>query len=681
MDYETTDNETPASLSEHDELTRKLRAWFAQDMPHVYAWRKEAREDYEFYNGDQWNQDDLQHLRENKRPALTFNRIGPLVNAVVGSEINNRREVQFIPREQGDAIPDELLTSAGEWFRDEGDAEDEESVAFYDTVICGMGVTDTSLDYETDPDGKPCVRRLDPLKMGWDCNSVKDNLIDANRVWYIDEKPFSEVQEMFPGVPRELLHAGWAKVQGAELGPHDQDQADLYEGGQNEFVDQYSRKMCTLVECRWFEKEPYYRGPDIENPQATREYSTEQMKLVRKQYPEFPAVKQTRKVVKRAFIGAQVLEAPDKPNVPPGMFGWEFITGYHDKMKNMFYGIVRPAKDPQRWSNKFLSQTQFLLNSQSKGGIMAERGAFEDDREAEASWAKSDAITYLKNGALTGPSPKVIPKPVAQFPSGFFTLFNESKESISQVTGLSPEFIGTREVDQAGVLEAQRKQSSLNLLASLFNSLRRYRKRQGKVVLFLIQNFLSDGRLIKIVGDDKSEYVPLVKTASKEYDIIIDDSPTSPNEKERTFAIIQQMLPLMGDMLTPELMLEILTYSPLPASLIAKWKKKAQEAAEAAAQQPQPPSPEEQKMQLEQAKGEIAIQKSQVDLQATQQKAELDAQAKTIDLVLKQRQAELDAVVAQRKLEVDLQKLAVQEEQNRIKSQNANSRAAGSANS
>lgn len=676
-----TDTADDAPRGEHAELTRKLKDWYSEDIKHVAEWRTVAREDYEFYNGEQWSQEDMQVLRDQKRPALTFNRIGPLVNAVVGSEINNRREVQYIPREEGDAEANEILTAAGEWFRDQTGAEDEESDAFEDATICGMGWTDTRLDFEDEPDGAPQIRRLDPLRMVWDCNASKPNLEDAQRLWYVDEKPYSEVKEMFPRVAKELLSAGWAKTLGNDPAtPHDQDRADLYEGGQNEFASNYSRKMCTLVECRWFEKVPYYRGPDIQTGEP-REYSEQQIELIRKQYPDFPAVRQFKKVVKRAFLGAEVLAAPDQPLVPPGMFGWECITGYRDKLKRTFYGIVRPAKDPQRWSNKFFSQTQFLLNSQSKGGIIAERGLAEDDRQFEDSWAKTEAISWAKQGSLSGQNPKFMPKPTAQFPSGFFTLFQESKEAISQVTGLSPEFIGTREVDQAGVLEYQRRQSSLNLLASLFNSLRRYRKRQGKTMLFLIKNHLSDGRLIRIVGDDKKQYVPLTKEAvsSSQYDIIVDDAPTSPNEKDRTWQIIMQMMPMLKDLMTPEVALEMLKYSPLPASMVDKWQRKAQEAAEKAAQQPPPPTPEEQKMQLQQQSFQMDMAGKQADLQADQQKNQMDVQMKGLDLMVKQREAEIDGAVAQQKAAIDLQKLAVSSEQNRIRAENANSRRTSSA--
>lgn len=685
MAEDTSANTDADPKGELDDLTRKLKGFVIEDMPKVVRWREEARTAFGFYSGSgQWSQEDLNVLREKKRPPMTFNRTAPLVNAVVGSEINNRREVQYIPREQGDALADELLTAAGEWFRDQTAAEDEESDAFEDTVITGMGWTDTRLDFECEPDGAPVVERMDNLKMGWDCNAAKPNLKDAQRLWYICEKPYGEVQDMFPNVDKSLLNASWAKTLMEDPAkPHDQDKADNYEGDQQEFVGDWRRKLCTLVEIRWLERVPYYRGPSLDAmgmPTAEpREYSEAQIKLVRKQYPDFPAVRQYKKIVKRAFIGKQVLAEPDQPLVPEGMFGWECITGYRDKIEEQFYGIVRAVLDPQRWSNKFFSQVMYLLNSQSKGGLLAERGAFENARDAEESWAKSDAITYLKDGSLSGPNPKVKEKPSAQFPTGFFALFNESKEAISQVTGLSPEFLGTREVDQAGVLEYQRKQSSLNLLASLFNSLRRYRKRQGKTMLYLIQKYLSDGRLIRIVGEGKAQYVPLTKRADIQYDIIVDDAPTSPNEKERTWGVLMQMLPFMKDMLTPDTVLEVLSYSPLPASLVQKWKEKAEQAAEAAAQNPPPPSPDEIRAQTVREKGALDIQSKQMEMEADQQNAKLDAAGKMLDLFVKAHEAEIDAQLSQNKLQVDAGRLAVQEQQNAIRAQNANSRRGSSA--
>lgn len=710
-----------------DGLLEKLKRWYKDDIAHVREWRKEAREDWDFYNNRQWSDDDQKALASKNRPTLTFNRIAPLVNAVVGSEINNRREVRYFPREAGDAKANEILTAAGEWFRDECGAEDEESDAWKSTVVCGMGFTDTRLEFMDNPDGDPKVEEIDCFEMVWDRNATKANLADATRMYRVRYLPYEEVVELTGEKDREKLNAAWAKGSDIDDDPHDQDASDRYDSPQDEDDrDTYFKKYC-IVEARWIERETYYRGPDIDDPNKVREYDKKQLDAADKWHKEmtgqpFPSVKQTRKVVRRAFIGSEILGKPDKPMVPPGSFGWECITGYKDKTKNHWYGVVRVAKDPARWANKFFSQVQYLLNSQAKGGIMAERGAFENDRAAEMSWAKSDEVTWVQPGALSGDKPKIMPKHPAQFPAGFFTLFQESKESVNDVTGLSMEFLGTREVDQAGVLEYQRRQSSLNLLAELFNSLRRYRKRQGRTMLYLIQEHLADGRLVRIVGDELSQYVPLMKAegiakarqqamqqapqqvmalvqqgmppdqaqqrvkaeieaqfaklrpVDGDYDIIVDDSPTSPNEKDRTWQILMQMLPLVKGLITPEIALELLSLSPLPASLVEKLKRKGIEAAKN-----KPPTPEEQKMQIEQQKAQLDAQGKVMDLQAQQQSNQMDVEMKGIDLMIKQREAEMNAAIDQQKLAVEQQRIAMQAQSNAIQRQNANTRRTAAA--
>ncbi len=372
--------------------------------------------------------------------------------------------------------------------------------------------------------------------------------------------------------------------------------------------------------------------------------------------PDIQGAAFNKKVVRRAFLGRKLLESPDQPLVPAGQLGWECITGYFDKIERQFYGVVRPTKDPQRWANKYFSQVMYILNSQSKGGLIVEEGAFKDIRQAMQDWARADALLVAEDGALA--EGKIQPKPVAQFPEGFFQLFNEAKEAINQVTGLSPEFIGTREVTQAGILEAQRRQSSLNLLACLFDGLRLYRKRQGKIILHLIQNYLSDGRLVRISGEENAQYIPLTReeVTSVEYDIVVDDAPTSPNEKERTFGIITQLLPLLQNAITPDIMLDLLRYSPLPASLLNRVSEKMQQQQMAQQAQQQQMNPEQ----------EMKLQEKQQDIAAKSQMQQMDLQGKQIELVMRQKRAELEAELMQQKHELERERILNERAQNQI---------------
>ena len=47
--------------------------------------------------------------------------------------------------------------------------------------MCGMGWTETRLDYDDNPEGDPKVNRTDPLEMCWDRNTKKRDLIDGRR--------------------------------------------------------------------------------------------------------------------------------------------------------------------------------------------------------------------------------------------------------------------------------------------------------------------------------------------------------------------------------------------------------------------------------------------------------------------------------------------------------------------
>src|SRR5690606_902047 len=114
--------------------------------------------------------------------------------------------------------------------------------------------------------------------------------------------------------------------------------------------------------------------------------------------PARKSVRTTRKVYRQAYLGRVLLEIGEAPC--RDRLSVFCSTGKRDRNKNCFYGLVRSMKDPQRWANKWLSQTLHIMNTTAKGGIVAERGIFDNDEDAEESWAKQDSITWLKKDAL-----------------------------------------------------------------------------------------------------------------------------------------------------------------------------------------------------------------------------------------------------------------------------------------
>src|SRR6266550_1035193 len=190
----------PAEALDNDALMVRFKDWWRQDIPRAKKWHHEAVEDFKFRAGDQWKEEDQQVMEDiQRRACLIFNQVDPVIDAVAGSEVTNRQEVRYIPRQIGAAPVNEVLTEAARWFRDECDAEDEESSAFADAITTGMGWVETRLDYEMNPDGDPKIERVDPIEMVWDGAAKQANVLDARRVWRVRrEVPLYEAREKWP---------------------------------------------------------------------------------------------------------------------------------------------------------------------------------------------------------------------------------------------------------------------------------------------------------------------------------------------------------------------------------------------------------------------------------------------------------------------------------------------------
>lgn len=609
--YEAERENGSPSVLDDEACFLKLKRWFKASKEHSSQWREEADEDYRFAAGQQWTDQEKQALRDQMRPVITFNRIGSVLDSVSGTEVSNRQEVKYYPRTDGDVQVNEVLTAGAKWFRDQCDAEDEESDAFMDVLICGMGWTETRLDYEIDEEGAPVIDRIDPFEMFWDSTAKKRNLDDARHVFRVREISTDDAIALIPGVDEDDLDAAWARQDtGQGKSDESREEARFYrpDGGQGEGQIE-GRETVTLVECQWWERESVHLFPDPATGQIA-ELDDESFKVFSKRIGELgmekpKSVTMSRRKYYRAYLGKSLLLKEESPF--QGHFSFKCITGKREGVKGTYFGLVRQMKDPQKWANKWLSQTLHIMNANAKSGVMVEDGVAEDMNEFEQNWARPDAVTRLAKGALTGPNgAKIQPKPVAQFPAGFFQMTQYAVQSIRDASGVNMELLGLVDREQAGVLEAQRKKAAMAILATLFDSLRRYRKSQGRLLMQIITRFLSDGRLIRIAGEEGAKYVPLLKAQDVEkFDVIVDDAPTSPHQKEMTWLMLQQMLPMVKDQMTPDMWALVLDASPLPSAVNEKFK-----AAISAGRDQQAQEAEKQK-QIAEAGAVAEVEKTQ----------------------------------------------------------------------
>jgi hypothetical protein len=566
---------------DEDEFVEKVIAKYREGRRFHAAWRKEARELYEFRAGHQWTAEEIAMLEDQRRPPVTFNRAGTIIDAIVGNEIGNREEIRFLPRTFDDANLNETATNAIRWVRDRGNVEDEESDAFEDMLICGVGVTDTRMDYDTNPDGEIVTERIDPLEMVWDTDARKHNLED--RGWDVREK----------WLEREELRALWPDAE--DIAPIPDNVPDVLDGEPHNADPPYYERdffgvdrktqQIRVLEFQWFEKSPWYRILLDGQIQAVDQ---DQFRKLVKQVPGLKSIRQEKRLYYRAFIaGGTLLE---RKRNPVDGFTRQFITGKRDRQREQWYAIMRSVKEPQEWANKFFSQILHVINSNPKGGFFYEVGALVNEQQAREDLAKPEGMVALNAGRLNS----VRERQMFPLPASIDQMMNFAIGSIRDVSGVNLELLGLTNRDQPGVIETQRQRQALAVLAPLFSNLRRYRKNQGRLLLQFVREFIADGRLIRVVGESGAQMVPLVKDPmAQEYDIIVDQAPTSPNVKTEAWWALTQVLPMMqaAGIQPPADLLDVL---PLPDSLIGKWKEKIKGGAQL------PPEVQAQMQQLQQ---------------------------------------------------------------------------------
>ena len=565
-----------ADYDEDGKLTAPETVLWARERMNKFKteqsdWRDQSKEAFALVAGDQWDETVRNELEADNRPVFTFNRVAGFIRGICGLETATRNSATVYGREISDSGAADVKNAAIKYVRESCDADDEESDAFTDMLICGMGWTETLFTTEEDPEGQLVIERVDPLHMSWDTAARKRGL--ADRRWCSRTKwlPYDVIRDVWGKEKADILRASATtdtQFLDEEAGTiHDATDARNYDadGGNVKNNQNIPVVQFQYVQTAWF-----YR---IQNPLtgAVEDVTAEEFDkiedLLGKQGVPLEGIKFKRREY-RQLIYSGITELEDGP-LPCQGFTLNPITGVRDRNNGTWYGFIRDLQDPQRWINKFFSSMADVVASQAKGGLLAEADAFVDKGNAEEDWSNPRSIVWLKRDGLQ----KVKERTSAGVPAGLNQLLDFTVSSLPNVAGVNLEFLGMASREQPGVLEHQRKQAAIATLGVFFNALRLYRKQQTRVLLQLIDEFISDGRLIRIVGKKDAQYVALSKSpGTLQYDIVVDEAPTSPDQKERTWGALVQILPIAANMGLP-IPPQVIEYAPFPQALIDDWLK------------------------------------------------------------------------------------------------------------
>lgn len=561
-----------------DDRMKRLKRWYKESIERVEKWRKQAEEDFAFVDGHQWDPKDEAKLKEENRPAIVFNRTGATIDAACGVEIGQQQEITCKQKGLEDGGTAEVATAIVEWVDDQCDATTEESDAFRDCLISGLAWVECRVDDVGEI--RVVEQRIDPFEIVWDASSQRRNFTDGRHVFRTRELSLEEAREFFPGVEDEDLDCTWDTGDGKTI----------IEGrrgyGSGRHDDDLTGQRVKIGEAQWRELEI--------DPETGRK----------------------KWCIYQSFFGRVELQPPVKlPTGPEGLFNYQACTGKYDHKDKIPYGIVRSVKDPQRYANKFLLQSMHILNTTAKNAVGIEQGSVENLDQFRKEWAQPGAVVEFRPGALVNGRVQLFSG--QQMPTVLADLMMFALSSIRECSGINLEMLGQAAREQAGVLEQERKKAAVTILAVYFKNLTALRKTLGKLRLrYALSGMIPPEDLMEAVGPDNAETLAqLTPDKALRYDIIVDESPTSPNAKDRYWNAMQPVLPALmkREDLPPEVWAEIVRYMPIPSGM--------SEALIRAFTKPPEPDPNAERMkeaQTAKVEGEARDKHASADLKLAQ---------------------------------------------------------------
>lgn len=603
---------------------RKHKRATASGLSTQYRLAKEA---HQFNAGD-----DMAYqasiMDKGRKKMVIFNKIKPFIDSISGFMIQLRREPEYNATIQDDAQEQQysnLLTGISTWARRKANLPQLETQQDKEMLICGYGAIDTNILYESDPDGRIEGELMEYNDVGWDPQARRTNLLDSRWVYRRRKYSMQEALKRFKGSqPTDFAGAYDGENKAYEYNPNDGIYTKIASGlpDESQLVEIYYYQYWTLetywrapnplhklgnpyianqllemlqevIKARGEEEESYEYIDDIFDfdPMAETLVMTGPIKSdVKAFFARFDIELEVQEYLKKCYYTAVMsdlkvfehFKSPDQQG-----FTIKFKTGDYDKLLNSWYGLVRQLIEPAKYANKALTEMLYVIASNSKGGVMYERSAVEDPALFEQQYATTNAAIQVADGALERGA--IQPKATAALPNGYESIYQMANSSLTEVSGINKEFLGSSENKQVSALfEEQRIKQVITTLANFFDSIGLYQIEHARLMITYIRMLAQNapGRLVRILQPDGTpNLISLTEDKfAPEYDVDITEAPTSASQKEKTVETLIEFADKLGPAAS-NIYPIIIDYLPLKNTEKTKLKQALQPNQQSMAEQ------------------------------------------------------------------------------------------------
>ena len=534
-------------LPEPEGNLAQCRKWFQAAVDGGKKWRREAKEDYEFTAGKQWTDEEIKQFQEDGRPAITINRILPLINILSGYQRLNRYDIDFLGRTADDVELCQVRRGMTKYIMDRSDYDAVESQVFLDCAIGGLGWFGVRYKYDNEiQDGEAVIERIDPFGIYVDPEAHELDYSDAKFLIRAKWVAKDELKQVYPE-QADAIENNFSVYDTVETDGETRTEIDpLY----------YSSELqkVRVVEC-WYrehgQRTIFFTADGQQLPQEQVTPEMIQMGMIAGSQ-DIP----TNEIKLCVFFDRTLLEEMVSP-YQHGEFPYVPMVYHHYGVGDVPAGFVRAMKDPQRELNKRRIQTLHLLNTSANGGGWIEDGAMTPDQESEFERKGTLPGHYQKvmSGAVT--LGKIREREPKNPPTALIQAEQAATEDLRAISGINESLLGVDVPSQASgrAIELRQKQAVTHL-AVIFDSLRRAKKRIANLLwgrrghAGIVPQFYTAEKVYRVEGENGQQFItineqvavqdPIAGTIIKtlndlsqgEFDVVISDVESSTTQRQ-----------------------------------------------------------------------------------------------------------------------------------------------------
>jgi len=496
--------------------------------------REEAEEDFDFYWGKQWTEEQKNQRDLEGKPTLSINYLSQFVDGIINNYKRNRHEINI---KAGDNSSN---TTTAEAFRaiikdiqNKSFAENIYDTALFNSVVCGEGYFRIITDYKNEKSFEQEVF-IKPIEDIFDVYIDPNFNIDYDNIDYafvstvmnkdVFLKKYPDSKAYTPQFDLKRHNNSWCTANTVRL-------VEYF------YIERKKKTLVLTEDGRSYDKNSYKKD-NIESP-IVDEKDVE-VKIVRWCLSNGLEI-----LEKRTFPGSYI------PIIP--VFG---KTSRY-KGERMFEGVIRQAKNPQRKYNYYQCTELEVIALSPRAPWLIPEGAIEG---YEQDWKRSNKanIPYLEYKTTDKQGNNVSPPSRAQFDSNISTVLSAkagSIEDIKATTGIYDPALGKEEANgQSGVSILRRQEQSENNTLGYGDNLSKSLKLAGKILLEIIPEIYHFDREIRLEERGKEKTIslsdPEIDFKNGFYNVEVSIGPagkTQRQEAQEAFIELAQVSPKIQD--------------------------------------------------------------------------------------------------------------------------------------